>query len=208
MSKKRNARRRTRNVLLIVSMMLVVAMASVGATVAWLTDDTDTIINTFTSAGVEIDLTETKQPDGSTETTPTKWEAKMVPGVTYAKNPYVEVKSATDVPVYLFVKFEENTAAKSYLTYTSNLTSGNGWTELTEGSGIWYRVVNPTDTTKGWYLLAGNNTYTDGCVTVSSSVTENNMSTASAAELKYTAYAIQVAGFENNAAGAWDEINK
>lgn len=208
MSKKRNARRRTRNVLLIVSMMLVVAMASIGGTLAWLTASTTEIVNTFSASDIEITLTESKKPDG-TALGSDAWVGKMVPGEKYAKDPKVTVTSKTDVDVYLFVEFTATDA--TYISYTSNLTEANGWYKLTGVSGVdnvWYRTVTASNTDQSWYLLAGEGTekYQNGFVQVSTDVTKLNMTDAAKAKLTYKAYAIQQAG-SNNASEAWTKLS-
>lgn len=195
MSKKRNARRRTRNVLLIVSMMLVVAMASIGGTLAWLTASTTEIVNTFSPSNIGITLTETSAN-----------EFKLVPGVEYTKNPVVAVDTTkTDVDIYLFVKFDEVYSPANYLDYTSTLSTTNGWTQ---GDGtdipanVWYRVVEYGATTTSWNLLDGDK------VTVKSSLEKTDMPSVSAKpQLKYTAYAIQYEGFEDDPAGAWTQAS-
>ena len=71
---------------------------AVGGTLAWLTDSTTEVTNTFTTSDVDIDLTETKGGDNK--------EFQMVPGHTIAKDPKVTV-SAGSQPCWLFVKVEE-----------------------------------------------------------------------------------------------------
>ena len=205
---QRRARKRkirNRRIAMTVALVLVVALVSVGGTIAWLTATTTPVTNTFTSADVAIALTETKQSDGSTKDTSTAWTAKMVPGAEYTKNPVVSVESSTDIDVYLFVKFEEINNPQTYLTYTSTLTAANGWTQ---GDGtniptnVWYRVVPVSGSTKSWHLLDG-----DKVTVKSDAVTKQTVAAASAAQLKYTAYACQYQGFETNAAGAWASVN-
>lgn len=205
---QRRARKRkirNRRIAMTVALVLVVALVSVGGTIAWLTATTTPVTNTFTSADVAIALTETKQSDGSTKDTSTAWTAKMVPGAEYTKNPVVSVESSTDIDVYLFVKFEEINNPQTYLTYTSTLTAAKGWTQ---GDGtniptnVWYRVVPVSGSTKSWHLLDG-----DKVTVKSDAVTKQTVAAASAAQLKYTAYACQYQGFETNAAGAWASVN-
>ena len=103
------------------------------------------------------------------------------------------------------MKFEEKGNPSTYYTYTSTLTEANQWTK---GDGtnipenVWYRIVETEDATKSWLLLE------NGKITVKDTVTENDMTNAQAAELKWTAYAIQLVGFENNAAGAWAKVGE
>lgn len=170
--------------------LVLVSGLSIAGTIAWLTDKTETITNTFTSSDIEITLTETaNQEDGT-------WKAQLIPAKEYAKNPVVTVTEETDVDVYLFVKMEQSAA--TYLDFTNNL-DGNGWTKLEEG--VYYREVKTTDTTKSWNLIG------DDKVTVKSELTEADLENASGT-ITYTAYAIQTEGFDGNVANAWAAIAK
>lgn len=209
-----------RRILLLVGLMSLVAVISIGGTIAWLTDQTDAVTNTFTAAGIDIALTETKAPDGSALAKGAQWSAQLVPGKTYYKNPTVSVGNATDVDVYLFVKFEEiapsGKSTTDYLKYTSTLTSANGWTQGTgsDGNGIptnvWYREVKTTANIKEWALLEDikdDNENVIGQVQVKDNLTKDDTGiTANSVQLKYTAYAIQTEGFDG-AAAAWAKLN-
>lgn len=187
----------TKVLVLMMTFVLVIG-ATIGGTLAWLSAKTETITNTFEAAGIKIELTETEglNDDGV-------WKNAMVPGATYDKNPTVTVvEPDTSVDCYLFVKFEANEAAKSYLTYTSLLEDeDSGWIKLTGVDNVWYREVLVDDEIKSWELLGDNK------VTVKDTVTADNMSEAATAELKYTSYAVQVLGSEN-AAEAWGKISQ
>lgn len=172
---------------------------AVGGTLAWLTARTNTITNTFTKGDVKISLTETWNTDTNSDSSNDVWQAQLIPGETYAKDPTVEVLSDTNVDCWLFVKFEELNDAATYLDYTSTLTTDNGWTQ---GDGtdipanVWYREVKAADSVKEWELLDDNE------VTVKGSVTEDNMDDAADAKLVYTAYAAQKDNL--TAADAWE----
>lgn len=204
MTKKTRAK--ARRALLTLSLVLVVAFAAVGGTIAWLTAETESVTNTFAPAGVVIDLTETLNPDGTTtdnENDIADWNVQLIPGETYSKNPTVSVVrtegdvQGTDVDIYLFVKFEETEGAQNYLTYTSTLTETNGWYKLESEEDVWYREVLATEENLTWNLLQGNS------VTVKD-LTNETMATEEI-ELKYTAYAIQSAG-SDDAEDAWDKL--
>lgn len=190
----------TKVMLVVLSLMMVVGI-SVGATLAWLTDKADTVENTFSPSNIDITLTETWNTDTDEDGKNDAWTAQLVPGAQYTKDPVVAVNGeVTNVDCYLFVKFEETNTPKTYLNYTSLLNTENGWTELE--AGIWYREVKADDTTKEWHLLDGDK------VTVLSTLTKDQTNTTATPSLKYTAYAIQTVGFENNVAGAWAEVSK
>ena len=188
--------------------LVLVFGAAVGGTIAYLTDTTGPIANTFTVGKVDITLTETFNTDTDGDRTNDAWKAQLIPGTTYAKDPVVTVIADSE-DCWLFVKFEEKNDAATYLNYTSNLTPENGWTpgDGTDiPSNVWYRAVNKADATKSFQLLAGDNTYTTGCISVKDAVTKDDMAAASAAELVYTAYACQKDNM--TAVDAWAEVNK
>lgn len=196
----------TRNRILLTALAaLLLVVVAVGGTVAWLTASTETIKNTFTTAGVDITLTETFNTDTDNDNVKDAWSAQLIPGQTYTKNPVVTVLDTTDVDIYLFVKFEETNTPSTYLTYTSTLTAANGWTQGNDTEipdNVWYREVKAADTTKSWKLLDGDK------VTVKSELTNDTMASANATpELKYTAYAIQKDNV-GTVAEAWAKIGK
>lgn len=217
---------RNRILLTAVAAMLLVTL-TIGGTLAWLKANTDSVVNTFTAAGIEIDLYETREPDGDVVAKfKTGWEAQLVPGMNYTKDPTVEVLPATSVDVFLFVKFEY-TSNMPALTYSSKLTTDAGWTKVgttTTENGVttevWGRVVKTTDTTKSWYLLndvvtsaTTGDMYDNGSVKVPD--TADKTQTAIEGELKWTAYAVQTTGFaanidnvtEEEYAAAWAEAS-
>ena len=191
-----------KTIALIVCLTLIIGCA-IGGTIAWLTDKTATVTNTFTAGDVDIDLTETWNTDADGNGSLDSWTAKMIPGTSYDKNPVVTVKAGSE-DCWLFVKFEENNGADTYLNYTSTLTAENGWTQ---GDGtiipanVWYRVVTASNNDQSWHLLDGDTVQVDG-----TAVTKENMNTAAAAELVYTAYACQKDNVDT-AVDAWTKLN-
>ena len=192
--------------------LALIATAIISGTLAWLTASTSEVKNTFTTAGIEIKLEETFNTDTNSDGKNDKWQAQLIPGYSYTKDPKVTVNNV-GVDCYLFVKFVETNNPSTYLTYTSTLTAANGWTQG-EGTGegkngiptnVWYRKVMTSDTTKSWELLSGNT------IAVKDTVTTANMATAATATLTYTAYASQLyksAGVEFSAAEAWTNVPK
>ena len=202
-------RRRRRNTLkpMLIAMAVVLLLGCVtGGTLAWLTDKTDAVTNTFTTADIDITLTETWNFDSNGDEKADSWKAQMIPGYSYKKDPVVTVESGSE-DCWLFVKFEEIGNASTYLDYTSTLTAANGWTQGdgTIPSNVWYRIVRKTDPTKSWNLLA------DDTVTVKAeTVTKGSMEQADDAQLVYTAYAAQLYksnGVEFTAPEAWKILN-
>ena len=192
-----------KTIALIVCLTLIIGCA-IGGTIAWLTDKTATVTNTFTAGDVDIDLTETFNTDTNNDGKNDCWTAKMVPGASYTKDPVVTVKAGSE-GCWLFVKFEENNGADTYLNYTSTLTTDNGWTRgdgTSIPTNVWYRAVPASNTDQSWNLLDGNTVQVDG-----TAVTKESMTTAAAAQLVYTAYACQSESFTDPAL-AWAEVSE
>jgi len=170
----------------------LIVCATVAGTLAWLTDTTDHVVNTFTVGDINIELKETT---GETY--------KMVPGIELVKDPTVTVKAGSEA-CWLFVKVVKSGNFDSFMTFEI----ANGWTELTVGSGVYYRNVGDESavvaTDAPFNVIFGNK------VTVKNTVTKadlNGLTEATYPTLTLTAYAVQRAGFEN-AADAWAEASK
>ena len=209
-------------ILLTICMMALVAVVSIGGTMAWLQDETETVTNTFATTGIELKLTETQYSigdDGSdvyadepSEAPVTNDAYRLIPGKEYTKDPTVTVVDLeNDVDVYLFVKFDKGTS-DLYLDYTSMLNETNNWTPLTadDNNNVWYRVVDAdaTQEEKTFKLIA------DDKVTVKTNLVELGDKTEGMVEMPeeaismtYTAYAIQKEGFATPV-DAWNEISE
>lgn len=170
---------------------VLVIVIAVAGTVAYLTDVTDEITNTFTVGNIKIDLAETTT------------DFKMIPGQTIAKNPTVTVKAGSEA-CWLFVEVEESSNLDDFISYSI----ASGWTALDGYEGVYYRAVSAVTSDTGFSVLANDQ------VTVKSSVTSAMMDGIAVSttpppvqpSLTFTAYAIQSAGF-SNAAAAWAELN-
>lgn len=190
----------------LVAVVLVLCCA-VGGTLAWLTDKTGEVKNTFAPSDINITLTETPNTDTDGNGENDAWKADMIPGFSYTKDPVVTVKGDS-VDCYLFVKFEEKGNPATYLTYTSTLTAANGWTQGDSTdipSSVWYRKVTANAADQSWNLLNGDT------IAVKDTVAKDNMADAAKAELVYTAYATQLYksnGVEFSAAEAWANAPK
>lgn len=170
---------------LVLALTLLVA-GVVGGTLAWLTDQTAEVKNTFTVGDINIDLTETTT------------DYKMVPGNTIAKDPTVTVKANSEA-CWLFVKVTESTNLKDFITYAI----AEGWTALPDVNGVYYREVPASAADQTFSVLAGD------AVTVKSDVTKTMLETAKtdAPTLTFKAYAIQKEHFAT-ADAAWAEVSK
>ena len=212
-----------------VSLLLVLAL-SVGGTIAWLTDTSDKVVNTFTIGKVDIDLTESGATTGSTTGTLAKEYSGILPGASYAKDPTVSVGKDSEA-CWLFVKIEEsadnawtdNTGSGKYVNYTVNsLVTDNAvegsWKLLDGTNNVYYMPVakaaaNATQN-KTFQVLAGDagndangNSMANGKVTIDGKhYTAENAKNLNLS-LTFTAYAVQMSSFENNPTGAWAEVS-
>ena len=170
---------------LVLALTLLVA-GVVGGTLAWLTDQTAEVKNTFTVGDINIGLTETTT------------DYKMVPGNTIAKDPTVTVKAESEA-CWLFVQVTESTDLKDFITYAI----AEGWTALPGVDGVYYREVPASAADQTFSVLAGD------AVTVKSDVTRAMLETAKtdAPTLTFKAYAIQKDHFAT-ADAAWAEVSK
>lgn len=160
----------------------LLATAVIGTTLAYFTDETDAVTNTFTVGKVKIDLTETPSGDNH--------EYKMIPGTNLTKDPKVIVKDGSE-DCYVFVKVVASEGLENYITYSVD----SRWTKLDGVDNVYYReATNVTGADAEYPVLTGNT------VTVLNTVTEI---TGTQPTLTFTAYAIQKASFEGNPTGAW-----
>ena len=156
----------------------------VAGTLAWLTDKTESVTNTFTTSNINITLTET-----------TGSNYQMIPGFTITKDPKVTVIAGSE-DCYLFVKLEKSA---NYSNYLEDYEIANGWSQLKNGDNdvddVFYREVASDEEKQEFYVLKNNQ------LTVNTSVTKNMMDnidnkTTSAPTLTVKAYATQL--YETN----------
>ena len=175
---------------IILSVALIVC-GTVAGTLAWLTDKTGEVKNTFTVGDINIELKETT---GETY--------KMVPGIELEKNPTVTVKAGSEA-CWLFVKVDKSTNFDNFMTFGM----ADGWKPLDGVAGVYYREVGDKSaegtTDESFAVISGNK------VTVKTEVTKEMLTAKDFANptLTFTAYAIQSAGF-TTAAAAWAEASK
>lgn len=169
---------------LVLALTLLVA-GVVGGTLAWLTDQTAEVKNTFTVGDINIGLTETTT------------DYKMVPGNTIAKDPTVTVKANSEA-CWLFVQVTESENLDTFITYAI----AEGWTALPGVDGVYYREVSASDADQTFSVLKGD------AVTVNSDVTKEMLTAKDFANptLTFKAYAIQKDHF-TTADAAWAKVN-
>jgi hypothetical protein len=196
MARRQEAERkqaRNRRMVLTLCLMLVVCLASVGGTLAWLKSETTPVVNTFSPSNIGLTLTETQGTS-----------FQLIPGKAYAKDPQVTITN--DVKAWLFVKLEATENLDDYVSYTLN---SDGWT-MGDGTSVpanvMYRTVEADASQKTFYLLEGGASENlTGQVTIKTTVTKENMPDTDM-NLVFTAYAIQYEGF-GTVEAAWTEAS-
>lgn len=165
---------RTRILLTAVAALLLVTMA-VGGTLAWLTDSTKKITNTFDPSTISVEIAETTE------------EYKMIPGETIEKDPVITVTSI-DVDAWLFVKVEESANFDNFMSYEM----AGDWKALTGVDGVYYQEIEKNENAQTFQVLAEDE------VTVLTGVTKAMMDeiiagTADKPTLTFSAYVVQKA---------------
>lgn len=177
----------------------VISLGIIGGTLAWLTANTDTLVNVFSSSNIQIDLVETEEV------------YQMVPGYTIHKDPVASVKAGSQ-ECWLFVKLEKSDNFDSYMTYDI----ADGWTQLTEDKNgdaitdlIYYRKVLTAEIESedgaAYHVLKDDQVYVLDTVTMEMMAEANKNQPT----LSITAYASQLYtdnGTEFTAAQAWSNI--
>ena len=182
-----------KKLLITIACLSVILCTLITGTIAWLIDDTESIVNKFTPSNIKVELTEVNKGDN--------YKFQMIPGKTYAKDPKVTVTN--DIDCYVFVKVVETNNTWGELKAVV-YTVDSGWTELQDG--VYYRVVDATADVadKTFSVIAGDK------VEINSKLDKAYMASLDADSkyptLTFTAYACQKDGF-NDAAAAWAEAS-
>lgn len=163
----------------------LIVCATVAGTLAWLTDTTAPVVNTFTVGDINITLTESENLD-----------LKMVPGQPIEKDPKVTVKAGSEA-CWLFVKVDKSVNFDGFMTFEM----ADGWIALSGHAGVYYRNVDATNADTGFDVLK------DKKVMVLETVTKTMLEGAktNAPTLTFTAYAVQKDGI-NDATTAWGKV--
>ena len=106
--------------------LVLLAVCAVSGTLAWLTAKSDTVVNTFTTSDIKVELTETNET------------YKMVPGYDIHKDPKAKVLAGSE-ECYLFVKLDKSQNFDTFLTYEM----AEGWTLVPSETNVYFRKVPP-----------------------------------------------------------------
>lgn len=155
-----------KTVALLLACVMVLGVA-IGGSLAWLTDTSGTVTNTFTDSDINIALAETTE------------NYKMIPGWTIAKDPKVTIEAGSEA-CYVFVKIEKS---RNYDSYLEQYAVDGAWQQLKDKDnndiqGVYYQKLTSIPA-EGWsdYVLAGEGTgaNANGYVTVKGTVTKEMM---------------------------------
>lgn len=166
--------------------VVLLVVCAIGGTVAWLTDSSDEVKNTFTYGDINIKLEET-----------TGTEYKMMPGNPITKDPKVIVEADSEA-CWLFVKI---TQSSNFSTFMAAYVEASGWNELTvdpvvSGERVYFREVVASVAKDGmtYPILAENKVEVLGTVTKEMlNDLDPKGSIATYPTLTFKAYAVQMA---------------
>lgn len=183
----------SRKVLTLALCAVLLVVASVGVTVAYLTANTEVATNTFTVGKVAITLDETDvdvygDKDGETRVLANTY--KLLPGHDYTKDPVVHVAKGSE-ECYLFVKVVDEIADIEADTTVAAQMTANGWTKVAGTNNV-YAYSTKVD---------ARNAAKDVTVFENFTVkTDADVDSYEGKTITVQAYAVQADGFGNAAA--------
>ena len=199
---KKNAKK----ALLLVLCAILLVVASVMGTLAYLTDSKE-IQNTFAVGKVKITLDETVvNPDGTDKDDPavrtaTGNEYLLIPGSTYKKDPIVHIEEGSE-SCYVFIKVVNNieSVEAAGATDIEAQIAANGWTALDAENhpGVYHKVWEKGTSDRDLETFAE--------FKIDGSATNDSLAGIGTKTIVITAYAIQKTNIAD-AATAWAALN-
>ena len=183
--------------LLLCAVLLVAG--SVAGTIAYLTDSTKTLENTFTVGNVDISLKETLVDEygvaytgDKAGTTDKGNNYKLIPGHEYTKDPTVTVEEGSE-DCFIFVKIENG------LGTDATLTMSTGWANVSGDVWVYGTTAEPVAVSAGTAVVPFTK-FTFGA--------QANPAAHANSTIKVTAYAIQADGLDaKTAAELWTNFS-
>lgn len=182
---------------MVVSLLLVMAL-SIGGTLAYLTDKTDTVKNTFTIGSITLTLAEEGAVKND-ETGVYEKSYKIIPGTEVAKEPKLTVtKGSEECYVYALV---DNTLNLNDGTAAATLDINTGkWVEVAKkGTATLYKFNTTVD------VLDASADWTESVftkVTYSNAITEDTIGQLAGKTITIKGFAHQTAGVDASTADA------
>lgn len=126
--------------------------ASVFGTIAWLTQETDPVVNVFHDSDIQITLTESKGTVDNQDAT--KHNFEMIPGFTIEKDPLVTVAAGSE-DCFVFIKVTEAVGEGVSFEFDNILeyTIAEGWVPLEGHDGVYYREVASAERNQEFKVL-------------------------------------------------------
>lgn len=126
-----------KNLLMMALSLCLVAVVAVGGTLAYLSDSSDSVTNTFTFGTIEVTLSEDEPTATGNETITENANngysyANVVPGQTLNKAPKLTVTTTVDAYVFARVTVGDNMELGSIT---------DGWTQVPGTTNVWYKEV-------------------------------------------------------------------
>ena len=192
--------KKTSKALLLGLCAVLLVAASILGTMAYLTDNA-TVENSFTLGKVEITLTEAKVDEKgkaiNNEPRVSKNTYKLVPGLTYDKDPTIYVKENSE-DSYLFVKVEDEIKELENVgnTVEDQMVNSGKWKKVAETSNVYVYTGGGSDP----YSVTANEGK-DGInvfehFTVRNTATKQDLIANKDNKIIITAYAVQANGWD------------
>ncbi len=183
--------------LLLALCAVALVVTTVFSTMAYLTSK-DSVTNTFTVGKVAITLDEADVTN-NTSSRVQRNAYHLLPGNTYTKDPTVHV-AANSEDSWIFVKVDNQIANIEADPTIAAQIEANGWTALDGVTGVYYKTYTKNAAAEDLVVFRN--------FTIKGDVDYNALKDYNNKTVVVTAYAIQKAGFETDAAKAWAEVSK
>lgn len=165
---------------------IALIVASIAATMAYLSTKTEPAEHTFTAGNINIALND-----------PAEINEKMMPGVDITTVDRKVIVKANSEQCYLFVKLTKLNNFDTFLTYTI----ADGWTPLNGNNDVYYRVVDFSAEEQGFNVFAKFTAKAE-CTKADYDAIQPDKKP----NITLTAYAVQHVGIADEAA-AWEIAN-
>lgn len=197
--------KKARNVVLALLCALLLIVGSVAGTLAYLTDKSDDVVNTFTVGKVEITLDEAKVDaygiaiEGAARVLANEY--KLIPGHEYTKDPTIHIKEGSEA-CYLFIVVNNGIADIEAAGENGTIADqilANQWTLVEGETNVYYKEI-PVVAPAG-----GLNECLFTGFTILEDLTYDELSAYASNSVTITAYAVQNDGITVDV--AWAAVN-
>lgn len=128
---------------------LIVLVGIMGTTIAWLSSNTNLLVNTFTYGDIKISLIESDTGDGDDDENTNSYE--MTPGNAIIKDTLVKVYGGSE-DCWLFIKLTKENEFDKYMTYSLESI----WLNLEGYEDVYYTKVNKSDKEQTFNVMKDN----------------------------------------------------